>query len=411
MERHVIIGNGIAGISAAETIRSIQPRSSICVIAEEPFPPYSRPMISLVLEGRIGLDRLPIRAPDFYRRLEINSIIGEKVISIEADRQRIITDQGQIIEYDRLLIATGANPRPIKAKGTDLGNVSFFRTEAHVQNILQALPTVKNAIVLGGGLVGFKAAYGLMRRGIRVTMLIRSGYPLSMQIDELAGQLIMRELRANGLEIKTGLEATEFIGNNVIKEAHLSDGSVTECQLVMIGKGVMPAIEFVPRDKIEIDLGIVVDDHLQTSIPGVFAAGDVAQAMDIVRKQTWVNAIWPVAAEQGIVAGANMAGRSISYRGSLGRNVIRIFGLDMMSAGIVNPPQNQGYKSLSRLDPFHNIYRKITLLNDTLVGMIMVGNIEQGGVIISIIHRQLPLTVEPELLLEPGFNFSTLLAG
>lgn len=411
MKRHVIIGNGIAGISAAETIRSLQPQANISIIAAESFPPYSRPMISLVLEGRIKHDRLPIRGPDFYRRFGINSIIGEKAIAIDVDRRRVITDRGQIVEYDRLLIATGADPRPIKATGTDLENVSFLRTEAHVRKIVQALSTVRHALVLGGGLVGFKAAYGLMRRGIKVTMLISSGYPLSMQVDPIAGRLILDELVSNGLEIRTGVEATAFTGHRAVKEAYLSDGGSMECQLVMIGKGVVPALDFVPKDKIHLDLGIVVDNHLQTSVPGIFAAGDVAQAMDVVRNQTWVNAIWPVAAEQGVVVGSNMAGRPVSYRGSLGRNVMRIFGLNVMSGGMVNPPPGQGYKILSRLDPIHKFYRKVTLRDDTLMGLTMIGDIEHGGVILSLIQRQLPLMVEPELLLEPSFNFSTLLAG
>jgi len=342
MTRHVIIGNGIAGISAAETIRSLDREGNITIIAEEKVPPYSRPMISLALEGSIGHEHLPIRPPDFYSKFGIDALIGERALSIDVDGRRVITAQGRTLEYDRLLIASGAGPRPIKAVGTDLANVSFMRTEAHVGKMLRVLPEIKHALVLGGGLVGFKAAYGLMRRGIKVTMLIRSSYPLSMQLDSNAGQLVLHELVANGLEVRTGVEATAFAGTNGVQEAHLSDGSHLTCQLVVIGKGVLPALAFVPRDRIQVDLGIMVDDHLQTTVRGVFAAGDVAQAMDVARKRSWVNAIWPVAVEQGRLAGANMAGRPVSYRGSLGRNVMRIFGLDVMSGGIVTPPENNG---------------------------------------------------------------------
>jgi|SRR5271157_1147421 len=410
MTRYVIIGNGIAGISAAETIRSLDREGNITIIAEEKVPPYSRPMISLALEGSIGHEQLPIRPPDFYSKFGIDALIGERALSIDVDGRRVITAQGRTLEYDRLLIASGAGPRPIKAVGTDLANVSFMRTEAHVGKMLRVLPEIKHALVLGGGLVGFKAAYGLMRRGIKVTMLIRSSYPLSMQLDSNAGQLVLHELVANGLEVRTGVEATAFAGTNGVQEAHLSTGSHLTCQLVVIGKGVLPALDFVPRDRIQVDLGIMVDDHLQTTVRGVFAAGDVAQAMDVARKRSWVNAIWPVAVEQGRLAGANMAGRPVSYRGSLGRNVMRIFGLDVMSGGIVTPPENNGYTVLSRFDPIRRIYRKVTLQGDTLVGLVMVGGIEQGGVLLSLIQRCLPLTVEPESLLEPSFNCGTLLA-
>jgi nitrite reductase (NADH) large subunit len=408
MTRHVIIGNGIAGISAAEAIRSLDREGSIAIVAQEEFPPYSRPLISLALEGSIGHDRLSIRPPDFYTIFGLDVFTGDRAVSIDVEGRRVNTARGRVLDYDRLLIASGADPRPIKADGSGLGNVSFMRNEAHVGNMLRALPNVKQALVLGGGLVGFKAAYGLMRRGIKVTMLIRSGYPLSMQLDSTAGQLVLDELVANGLDVRTGIEATTFAGGDGVQEAHLSDGSRLACQLVVIGKGVMPAVDFVPRDKIQIDLGIVVDDHLQTTAPGVFAAGDVAQALDVARKRSWVNAIWPVAVEQGRVAGANMAGRPVAYRGSLGRNVMRIFRLDVMSGGIVAPPQFDGYTVLSRFDPIRRTYRKLTFQGNTLVGLVMVGHVEQGGVLLSAIQRGVPLTIEPESLLEPTLNCGTL---
>ncbi len=410
MKQYVIIGAGIAGISAAETIRSLDPNGKITIIASEKFPPYSRPMISLLLEGAVSRERLSIRPLDFYSNLAIESLVGERVVSLEPGAQQVRTASGKRLDYDRLLIASGADPRPIKANGTDLANVSFMRTEAHVENMLAALPEVRHALVLGGGLVGFKAAYGLLRRGIKVTMLIRSGYPLSMQVDSDAGRIILEELLVNGLEVRVGLEATAFSGNGSVREARLSDGSAVACQLVVVAKGVLPALDFVPRDKIGVDLGILVDHNLQTSVPGVFAAGDVAQAMDAVRKRTWINAIWPVAAEQGAVAGSNMAGRPVSYRGSIGRNVMRIFDLDVLTGGVVNPPEDDGYRVLKMDDPQRRLYRKIVLRGDTPVGLAMVGRIEQGGVILSMIQRGLPLTVKPEALLEPSFNFATLLA-
>jgi nitrite reductase (NADH) large subunit len=408
MQQYVIIGNGIAGISAAEAIRSLDSQGNIAIIANEEFPPYSRPMISMVLEGSIGHERLPIRPHNFYEDLRIGALVGDRAVSIDVDQNQVVTGRGRKVRYDRLLIASGADPRPIKAEGMDLANVSYFRTEAHARSLVQALPEVKSALVLGGGLVGFKAAYGLLRRGIKVTMLIRSGYPLSMQLDPTAGELVLDELRANGLEVRVGLEATAFEGNGRVRKAYLSDGSSVTCELAVVGKGVTPALSFVPRDKIKVDLGVVVDHHLQTTADGVFAAGDVAQALDLVRKETWVNAIWPVAAEQGRVAGANMAGRPVSFRGSVGRNVLRVFGLDVLSGGVVNPASQDGYDTLTRFDPVRRIYRKVVLRDGNLVGLAMVGAIEQGGVILSLIQRQVPLAIDPELLLEHSFNFATL---
>jgi len=176
-----------------------------------------------------------------------------------------------------------------------------------------------------------------------------------------------------------------------------------------VGKGVTPALDFLPPQGIQVDQGILVDEHLQTSREGVYAAGDVAQAWDLVRGRPWVNAIWPVAVEQGRLAGANLAGRPVAYRGSLGRNVLRIFGLDVLTGGMVNPPAgDDSYQVLTRRDRRRNTYRRLVLKGDTLVGMVMVNRIEQGGVLLALIQRGLPLARDPRRLLEPDFNLATL---
>lgn len=411
MPRYVIIGNGIAGVSAAETIRSLDPDSPLLMIAAEEFPPYSRPMISLVLEGAVTPDRLVIRPPDFYQRLGIEALVGHKVVELDPQAARLRTDRGESLAYDRLLIASGADPRPVEAPGSDLAGIFYMRTEAQVRGMLEMLPGVEQALVLGGGLVGFKAAYGLLHRGVKVTMLIRSPHPLAMQVDPRAGELIRRELEAHGLTVQVGVEVQEFWGDGRVQGARLSSGQKLDCQLVVVGKGVRPAVDFLPADRVQVENGILVDRHLRTSLEGVYAAGDVVQAQDLLRGRPWVNAIWPVAVEQGRVAGANLAGRPVAYRGSVGRNVMRIFGLDLMTAGLVNPPQDQdGYRVLAESDPRRGTYRRLVLREDRLVGMVLLGRIEQGGVLLSLIQRGLPLAVKPERLLEPSFNFASLLS-
>jgi NAD(P)H-nitrite reductase large subunit len=408
--KHVIIGNGIAGVSAAETIRGIDPQASITLIAGETFLPYSRPMISMVLEGALPADRLPIRSHSFYESLRIEPVIGEWVGKIDVENREVETDRGARFSYDRLLIATGADPRPVRAPGRELSNIFFMRTEAHVQSMLEGLRNgARKALVLGGGLVGFKAAYGLMHRGLRVKLLIRSDYPLSMQVDEDAGKMLLRELINNGLEVQVGAEVIAFEGNGKVRVALLSDGSRYECDMVVIGKGVTPAVSFLPRDKIKVDLGILVDDHLETTFPGVFAAGDVAEHFDVVRKTRWVNAIWPVAVEQGLVAGMNMAGRKVAYPGSLSRNVIRLFGMDVLTAGMVNPSENDNLSSMSQYSERTNRYRRFVFRDDLLVGLVMVNGIEQGGVLMSLIHHEIPIRVPLERLLAPSFNYAQLL--
>jgi NAD(P)H-nitrite reductase large subunit len=406
---YVILGNGIAGVSAAETIRQMDPEGGITIVADETFTPYSRPMIAMVLSGDVSSDKLPIRKGSFYDDLRITAVLGNRVSEIDVDQKQVMIQNGTSLPFDKLLIATGADPRPIKAEGLGLKNIFFMRTEAHIRDMLAAIPGAKKALVLGGGLVGFKAAYGLLQRGLDVTMLITSGYPLSLQVDETTGKLIQDELRDYGLKVRVGISIEAFEGNGSVAGARLSDGLHAPCDMVVVGKGVLPALSFVPRDKIDVDLGILVSEQMETSAAGIFAAGDVAECVDVSRQTRWVNAIWPEAVTQGRIAGSNMAGRPVRYRGSLSRNVLRILNLDVMTMGMVNPPDTSEYEIIASLNPRSRTYRKLVFRGNTLCGAVMVNAIEQGGILMGLIQNEIPINVPKKALLQPTFNFKQLM--
>lgn len=406
---HVIIGNGIAGVSAAEAIRQLDGSGSIVMISDEPVVPYCRPMISLVLEGTISPAKLPIRDSGFYEELNITPVLGSRVARMDVDAKTLLLSDGKTLSFDTLLIASGADPRPIKASSANLANIFFMRNQHQVLGMLKTLPQTRRALVLGGGLVGFKAASGLLHRGIDVTMLIRSGYPLSLQVDEIAGGMILAELTRRGLNVRVGVEVTGFKGADTVTGAFLSDGSEIPCDLVIVGKGVLPSISFVPRDRIQVDLGIVVDGHLETSCPGIYAAGDVAESMDIARKTRWVNAIWPEAVVQGRIAGMNMAGRAVAYKGSLSRNVIRIFDLDILAAGWVNAPDDGRFTVLSHHNRRLNTYRRLVFEGDRLIGATLVNRIETGGMLMAMIQSEIPVRISKKKLLEPSLSLKFLM--
>ncbi len=406
---YVIIGNGIAGISAAESIRQLDPEGSMTLIGDETALPYCRPMISLVLEGTIPAEKLPVRDQNFYDDLNIQPLLGERVTGIDVENKSLTVGNGKPIHYDRLLIASGADPRPVKAEGLNLKNIFYMRTEAHVDHILKALPSINRVLILGGGLVGFKAASALLRRGLQVTMVEILGFPLPLHVDEQAGNLILDELVAHGLEVKLETEVVGFNGNSQVKAASLSDGTEIPCDMAIVGIGVLPALSFVPRDKIQVDLGILVNNYMQTNIPEIYAAGDVAELVDIARNTPWVNAIWPEAVNQGRIAGMNMAGRAVAYPGSLGRNIIRVFNMDIMVGGLVTPPSDRSYDVITSVDKRDKTYRKLVFRNDKLVGLVMVNNIEQGGILLSLMRNRTPVMIPKENLLDRSFNFKQLM--
>ncbi|MFW6011479.1 MAG: NAD(P)/FAD-dependent oxidoreductase [Desulfosalsimonas sp.] len=408
--KYVIIGNGVAGVTAAETIRRFDESGDISIISDETSLPYCRPMISNLLEGSVPENRLLIRGKDFYEKNRINRVLGVRASSVDTGSRTVITGDGEKHPYDRLLIACGADPKGLDAEGSDLENIFFMRNIAQVKKMTKALPQVKNALVLGGGLVGFKAAYSLLKRGVSVTMLIRSGYPLSMQVDERAGRMVQEVLEDHGLTVRTGVSAEAFEGNGRVQKAVLSDGDRIDCDMVVIGKGVFPARGFVPAGRIDTDAGILVDQYMNTSDESVYAAGDVAEYFDLSRQKHWVNAIWPEAVSQGRVAGMNMAGQPVSYRGSLSRNVIRIFDTDVMSAGRVSKRDvDDSCRTAEAFDPRRKTYRKLVFKGDILVGFVMVNRVEQGGVLTSLVQSRMPVDISERCLLDPNFNVSRLM--
>lgn len=409
--KYVVIGNGIAGISAMEAIRELDREGEIIAIGDESAIPYSRPMISHVLEGAQPMARLSIRSERFYEQLGVMPVLGRRVAAVEVGERQVVMDDGRRFGFDRLLIASGADPRPLKAENLSLKNIFYMRTRNHVQGQLEALSHARQAVVLGGGLVGFKAAYGLLKRGVRVTMLITSGYPLSLQVDERAGAMILDRLKAQGFEVRVGVSVQAFEGNGKVQAAVTEDGQRLPCDMVIIGKGVLPARSFIPRDRITVDLGVVVDEHLQTSAAGIYAAGDVAESIDIARQQRWVNAIWPEAASQGRVAGFNMAGRAVAYPGSLSRNVMRIYDLDVMTLGYANPVQDDSVQVFRSGGARYGFYRSLVYKEGILVGAVLINRIEQGGILRSLIENRVPIDLHPESLAAPDFNFAKLMRG
>lgn len=409
--KYVIIGNGIAGISAVEAIRELDREGGIVVLGDETATPYSRPMICHVLEGSQPLAKLPIRSDRFYDQLRATPVLGQRVAALDVDGRQVVLQDERRFDFDRLLIASGADPRPLKAENVSMRNIFYMRTQDHVRRQIRALDHARQGVVLGGGLVGFKAAYGLLQRGVKVTMLITSGYPLAMQVDETAGKMILDRLAVQGLDVRVGVSVQGFEGNGAVRAAVTDSGQTIPCDLVIIGKGVLPAGAFIPRDRIDVDLGVVVDHHLQSSAERIYAAGDVAESTDIARRRRWVNAIWPEAANQGRIAGYNMAGRAVAHPGSLSRNVMRIYDLDVMTVGYANPQGDESVRVVCSGGPGRGFYRSLVFRDRLLVGAVLINRIEQGGVLRALIENRVTVDLDPYELMSPGFNFARLLSG
>jgi len=415
--KYVIIGNGIASIGAIEGIRKVDTENEILVIGSEDSPAYGRPLISYLLAGKIGPDRLALRPQEFYEKSIVSLKLGTTVAAIDTKSRTVSTDKGETIEYENLLIATGGIPFTPPIPGSDGSDVYNFTNLKHAQVLISKAKTIKRAIVIGGGLIGLKAGESLFDRGVDVTILELSPRILSLAFDENAAALAGRRLAEVGLNVRCGVSAKEIQrdeeGN--LKGVHLTDGNFLQTDVVVIAIGVVPNYNLAKDAGIAVDRGINVNDHMATSADCVYAAGDVAQAKDLLFEDNRVIPIWTNAYNQGFCAGKNMAGAEIEFSGSLAMNSISFYGLPTISVGTVNPPENDGsYEIAITLDEKKKCYRKLVFHNDHLVGYVLVGDIDMAGMYTAFVKFQMAvpedakkqlLSGEPDVLMWPDDFF------
>lgn len=392
--RYLIIGNSAAGIFAAETIRALDESGSIEIISDEKYPAYARCLTSYYLIGSIPVDKLFIRDDESYTRNKIILHSSQKAVSIDPIKHEVHTDQEHVYKYDKLLIATGAAPVVPDIPGVGMKGVFGLRTLEDAQNITACSGGGKTAVVIGAGLVSLKAAYALMKSRLTVTCIVSSNQIMSQMLDCEAAEIVSKLLLSHGLKIFYRNEVTEILGKEAagemtVRSVRLKTGETIPADVVIVGKGVTPNTGFLPGSGIKTDRGILVDQYLCTNVPDIYAAGDVAQAVDILSGENRINAIWPNATEQGTAAGRNMAGMPTIYEGSISMNSADFFGLSTIAAG--NPrAEGEEYEVVKQFcGP--NIYRRLVFKGNTLEGYIMVGNTGRAGILTSLLRERTPL--------------------
>lgn len=411
--RHVIVGASAAGVSAAETLRCHDESADIIIISDEELI-YSRPMLSYYLAGTRDEEGLLYRSRHFFEDNRIEAIIG-RAVKLDPEKNQVCLEDGREVDYDRLLLATGASPRYPKAEGMDKEGVFGLRKMTDVEGMLARLPQARQAVVLGAGLVGLKAAAGLKEQGCEVTVLVGSPHVLSQMLDETSSEVFKRIFEENGVPILTGVQAAEVLGETQVEGLKVASGDVYPCELIVVGKGVDPNLELVEGTSIEVDYGILVDEHCRTNLPDIYAAGDVVQAMDVVRGESWINALWPCAAEQGRIAGLNMVGVETAYRGSMRMNSVQFFDLPVISAGLaVLTPGRLGSRQGEHDETLEDrpeplVYRKVFLKDDTIVGFVLIGEIETAGVLRTLMEKRVDVSGIKDELLSPRLTVGRVL--
>ncbi|OGF54457.1 MAG: hypothetical protein A2Z21_00420 [Candidatus Fraserbacteria bacterium RBG_16_55_9] len=407
--RHVIIGASAAGITAAETIRKLDSACAIVMISDEENPLYSRPLISYYLAGELSEADLSYRPPNFFESNQIDTRLGVRVVRLDTRVARILLSTGKSLTYDKLLITTGAAPKFPPIDGIQKKGVFGFRTLKDAQGILRELPHVRQAVVLGGGLVGLKAACGLAaRQGVEVTVAADSPRILSQMMSEGAATVYEDLFEERGIHVRTRVTAQEILGGECVEGVRFADGTRLDCQLIVMGKGVEANLELIEGTDIQYEHGILVNERCCTNIENIYAAGDVAQTMDVVRGEKWTNALWPCAVEQGRIAGSNMTGQVMRYQGSMAMNSVQFLDLPVISAGLAGL-REKNYEEEIIQRPSRWVYRRVLLTEGRIVGFVLVGEIERAGLIRLLMSKRVDVSTLKDSLFDRNFNFAKVL--
>jgi NAD(P)H-nitrite reductase large subunit len=382
----VIIGLSAAGLSALETVLRFAPEAEITAVSEENRQPYCRCLLTQYLGREVRQDFMAIRNTDRYPK-NVTWLLGERVLEINPEKKTAACSSGRILAYDKLLIATGAGAvRPGYCRDENRAYTLRFMEDAlKIEN-----RAVGRGIVAGGGFVGLKTAYGLKERGLEVEMVVSSPHLLSMVMNERCAARVEKDLETLGVTLHKGDDIAEVSsGGNGIRAA-LRSGQEIAGDVLVVGKGVAPRLELAREAGLAVEAGILVNDFLETSVADVFAAGDCCQATDVTRGRSWINAVWPVAVEQGYYAGLNLAGIPAAYPGSIGLNSLKTPRFHLINAGLLK--EADGVTFFEQEAPGGNQFRMLAMREDVPVGLMFHNAPQDAGPVVNLIRRGKPLS-------------------
>ncbi len=397
---HLIVGNSTAAVGAVEAIRGCDRSASIGVVAAETEHTYSRPSITYFMAGKVAENNTYYRPRDFYKKMDVTCLLGRQVKSISTDPQQVVLDVGRPIGYGSLLLAAGGAPIAPPIPGIDRPGVFFMNTLDDARRAKGWLAHARRAVVIGAGLTGLKTVEALVDLGQEVTIVELADRVLATSLDRTASEIVGRAFLDRGVDLLTEVRALRFDGredSNDLFAVTLSTGESIACDTAFVTIGVKPRIELVKDSGIVTGAGILVDSHMRTNHPSVYAAGDIAEAHDPLSGKSRVVPILPNAYIGGRVAGLNMVGREAEYNIGMSVNSTSFFGLPVMSAGFAGHEEGDGFRVLTRLDGTN--YRKLVISEGKLVGMIAIGEVNRAGLMTGIMRAGIDVTgIEDKLL-------------
>jgi NAD(P)H-nitrite reductase large subunit len=412
MPKYVIVGASAAGIGAVEAIREVDPKGTITVISDEQCPQYSRPMISDLVSGKADFGKMMCREHEFWTEKNVQALTGRTAVSLNLADKYVELDKGDRVDFEKLLVATGGKPFVPKIEGSDKDGVFTFTTLSDAESLAAKLEKAESAVVIGAGLIGVSCTEALVKRGLKVTMVELQDKILSLILDPTASEMVENVIRNAGVTIATGQTVKQIVGkpenDRVVGGAVLTSGEQVPCDLVIIAIGVIPRTELVVGTDVKTNRGILVDKTMRTNVRDVYASGDVAEAYDFVVGENRLLPLWPLAQLEGKVAGYNMAGKKADYPGGTAMSSLKYFGIPVISIGVANPKDPEAYETLVKHDPERSLYKKIVLKDNQIVGITLVNDIEQAGVLFHLMKNAVNVKKFKQELVADDFCLATL---
>jgi NAD(P)H-nitrite reductase large subunit len=342
MTRYAIIGTGIAGISAAQTLRSLEPKAEITLVSEDPHGFYSRPGLAYYLTGEIPEKQLFPNLKKGKQKLDVQYVIG-RVTRIDPRSHTLEISPGKALQYERLLIATGAKSVPLDVPGADLQGVVKLDDLEDVRKILSLIRHNKTAVVVGGGVLGIEVVEGLAAQKVKVHYLLRGDWYWSNVLAEPEARMLERNLVHDGVTLHYRTEIAEILGKKgKVIGVRTSSGDVIHCGIVGVGIGVKACTELALAAGLKADRGILVNEYLQTSDPDIYAAGDVAQIFDPLTGRSSIDNLWFPGRKQGRAAALNMAGQAQIYQRTIAVNVLFLANVMTTIIGAIGSGRDEG---------------------------------------------------------------------
>ena len=363
MKQYLIIGNGVAGTTAAENIRKQDQDGSVHVITEEDMPFYYRVRLNEYISGDITEQGLLAKKESWFKDNRINITLKTRVTDIDPEGRVAITGEKERLPYDSLLLTPGSHSFIPPIKGSDKGGVFALRSIQDARHIADWSKDVQDVVLIGGGLLGLEAGNALRKLGKRVMVVEFFPRLLPRQLDVDGAKRLQNIMEGMGFSFRLDARTEAIKGDDTVDGVQLEGGELLECGMVIISAGVRPNLELAEALDLDRDKGIKVDEHLKTSRPDIYAAGDVAEFNGMPY------GIWPAAMEQGKIAGLNMAGGDEIYGGTTMANTLKVVGVDLASAGNIDA-ENQ---LESRVTTDEKVYKKVVIENDRIAGCIMLG--------------------------------------